>query len=94
MTKKNITREDLLTFRSELMEDIEKLLNKHSNITWKKYLKSAEVMDLLKISAGTIQHLRINGTLPYVKIGGTLYYDSDDIRKVMEGSREQFNLKP
>jgi hypothetical protein len=39
-----------------------------------QWLKSSEVRKLLKISSGTLQNLRINGTLNFYKIGGILYY--------------------
>jgi len=40
-------------------------------------------MALLKISPGTLQNLRINGTIPYTKVGGIIFYESDEIQKVM-----------
>ena len=49
------------------------------------WLKSYEVRKLLGISAGTLQNLRVNGTLPYTKIGGLMYYRFEDIQKLMEG---------
>ena len=39
----------------------------------KDVLKSKDVRDMLGISAGTLQTLRINGTLAWSKIGGTYY---------------------
>jgi hypothetical protein len=37
----------------------------------------------VKVSAGTLQTLRINGTLQYTKIGGIIYYDFDHIQKTL-----------
>lgn len=51
----------------------------------KKWLKSIEVRKLLNISPGTLQNLRINGTLRFTKIGGMLYYKLEDIHKLLEG---------
>ncbi len=82
-----ITTDDLRDFRMELLEDIKKLLSKHTNGNLKKYLKSAEVMSLLQISPGTLQNLRINGTLPYTKMGGIIFYEADEIQKVMTANR-------
>lgn len=81
-----ITTEDLLEFKMELLDDIKNLLNNQSNHT-KKWLKSPEVRELLGISPGTLQNLRINGTLPYTKIGGVLYYDYQEIMQVLEKNR-------
>ncbi|KAA1245787.1 helix-turn-helix domain-containing protein [Aquimarina sp. RZ0] len=82
-----ITTEDLYEFKLELLEEIKILLQDKPSIRSKKYLKSAEVMELLKISPGTLQNLRINGTLPYSKVGGIIIYDQDEITKVIEENR-------
>lgn len=82
-----ITTDDLREFKMELLDDIKKILTQKTSGTLKKYLKSSEVMEMLQISPGTLQNLRINGTLPYSKMGGIIYYDSEDIQKVMNDSR-------
>jgi len=53
----------------------------------REWLKSSEVRKLLKVSAGTLQNLRINGTLPYRKIGGSMYYRIEDLKKLMNGDK-------
>ena len=78
-----ITKEDLKTFRADLLNDI-KILLKPAIGESKKWLKSYEVRKVLGISPGTLQTLRINGTLRYTKIGGILYYKSEDIGKLLE----------
>ncbi|MAB57378.1 MAG: DNA-binding protein [Aequorivita sp.] len=85
-----ITTDDLRDFKMELLDDIKKILTKQASGTLKKYLKSSEVMELLQISPGTLQNLRINGTLPFSKMGGIIYYDSEDIQKVMLKNRVQY----
>jgi len=82
-----ITTDDLHEFKLELLDGIKQLLNNQSGQSTKKWLKSPEVRDLLGISPGTLQNLRINGTLPYTKVGGVLYYDYQDIMKVLEQNR-------
>ncbi len=86
-----ITTDDLRDFKMELLDDIKKILAKQVSGTLKKYLKSSEVMEMLQISPGTLQNLRINGTLPYTKMGGIIYYDSEDIQKVMRSNRVHKN---
>lgn len=82
-----ITTEDLMEFKLELLEDIKQLLQNQNGQPAKKWLKSPEVRELLGISPGTLQNLRINGTLPYTKIGGVLYYDYQEIIEVLEKNR-------
>lgn len=83
MPREIITTDDLREFKIELLEEIKKLLKTTVAQGTKKYLKSAEMMRLLKVSPGTLQTLRINGTLPYTKIGGIIFYDAEEIYKVM-----------
>lgn len=82
-----ITTEDLREFKMELLDDIKQLLNNQSGHVSKKWLKSPEVRELLGISPGTLQNLRINGTLPYTKIGGVLYYNYQEIIQILENNR-------
>ncbi|WP_166962515.1 helix-turn-helix domain-containing protein [Yeosuana marina] len=82
-----ITTEDLREFKMELLDDIKLLLKNQSGQQSKKWLKSLEVRELLGISPGTLQNLRINGTLPYTKMGGVLYYDYQEIMKILEGNK-------
>lgn len=77
-----LTSEDLREFKQELIEEIKEIIQENG-LTSKKYLKTSEVQKLLKVSSGTLQTLRINGTLPYTKIGGIILYNADDISKVM-----------
>lgn len=81
-----ITTEDLSEFKFELLEDIKEIINSNGG-KQKKWLKSNEVRDMLNISPGTLQNLRINGTLPYSKLGGVIFYDAEEIQRVLNESR-------
>jgi hypothetical protein len=83
-----ITIEDLQNFKRELLEEIQKLLAQKHHTPVRKWLKSHEVRRLLTISPGTLQNLRINGTLPFTKIGGVLYYDVEDIEKMLSDRKQ------
>jgi hypothetical protein len=87
-----ITTDDLREFKMELLDDIKKLLSRQTTGKLKKYLKSSEVMELLQVSPGTLQNLRINGTLPYTKVGGIIYYDAQEIQNVMTANRVHHKL--
>ena len=77
-----ITKEDLQAFRLNLLEDIRVILSQGATQP-KEWLKSEEVKKLLKISAGTLQTLRIKGKLHYSKIGGTYYYRYQEIQQML-----------
>ena len=89
-----LTTDDLREFKMELLDDIKNLLTKQSKGKLKRYLKSSEVMDMLQVSPGTLQNLRINGTLPYTKIGGIIYYDAEEIQDILTANRVQHTLNP
>jgi hypothetical protein len=79
-----ITKEDLREFKSELLTEIKQLIQPGQGQS-KKWLKSVEVRKLLGISPGTLQNLRINGTLRFSKVGSIMYYRLEDINKILEG---------
>ena len=87
-----ITTDDLREFKMELLDDIKNLLAKQASGKIKKYLKSSEVMELLQVSPGTLQNLRVNGTLPYTKVSGIIYYDAEEIQNVMTANRVHHGL--
>jgi hypothetical protein len=79
-----ITKEDLKNFKTEMLNEIRQLIRPGQSEN-RQWLKSADVRKLLNISPGTLQNLRINGTLRYSKIGGMMYYKMEDITKLLEG---------
>lgn len=90
-----ITPDDLQQFKQEIITEIKTLLNqKPAPPPVKKWLKSHEVRRQLTISPGTLQNLRVNGTLPYTKIGGVIYYDSEDIQKMLEENKRVTGRNP
>lgn len=87
-----MTVEDFKEFKIELLEQIKKIVESQNTASIKKWLKSTEVRKLLNISPGTLQNLRINGTLSYTKIGGTIYYANQDIDKLLENNMVNTSL--
>ena len=77
-----VTREDLRRLE-DLLNEIKQLIQPGQSQP-KKWLKSSEVRKMLNISPGTLQNLRINGTLRFTKMGSIMYYKLEDINKVLE----------
>ncbi|WP_462267761.1 helix-turn-helix domain-containing protein [Mucilaginibacter sp.] len=79
-----VTREDLRRLE-DLLNEIKQIVQPGQSQP-KKWLKSSEVRKMLNISPGTLQNLRINGTLRFTKMGSIMYYKLEDINKVLEGN--------
>ena len=82
MSVELITREDLRRLE-DLLKEIKQIIQPGQSQP-KKWLKSSEVRKMLNISPGTLQNLRINGTLRFTKMGSIMYYKLEDINKVLE----------
>lgn len=80
-----VTKQDFQDLKSELIDEIKKFFNPATE--QKEWMKSADVMQLLGCSAGTLQNLRVNGKLPFTKMGGTIYYSRKDVMNVLEGNK-------
>jgi excisionase family DNA binding protein len=83
-----ITKEDLEQFKQELLVEMTtiftQILSMNPQNDW---LKVKEVCELLKVSKGTLNTLRMNGTIPYSKIGGVIYFNRQDIEEILNKNR-------
>ncbi len=83
MSVEVVTKEDLQTFRLQLINDLRALLLSKQD-TKKEWLRSGEVRKLLKISPGTLQNLRITGKLKSSKVGGINFYRYSEIERLLD----------
>ena len=88
MSLQILTKEDLHQFKTDLFEELKNILSGHSNQP-RKWLKSYEVREMLNISPGTLQNMRVQGTITFTKIGGLTFYAYEDIVKLMESNKKQ-----
>ncbi|MFD0765397.1 helix-turn-helix domain-containing protein [Mucilaginibacter lutimaris] len=79
-----VTSEDLQQFKNDLLKEIGDMMGQPPGKE-KQWIKGCDVRKLLGISNGTLQNLRLNGTLPFTKIGGTMYYRNSVIQNLLEG---------
>lgn len=94
-TDQLITQGDLNKFKNEMLAEFKRIIKECMGEPGKRWLKSCEVKKMLGISHGFLQTLRDSGTLPFTKIGGSIYYDFEDITKMMASgkSNSQSGLK-
>jgi hypothetical protein len=81
-----VTKQDLQQFKRDLIEELKELIGK-DNRPKTEWLRSGEVRDILKISPGTLQNLRISGVLQSTKLGGMHYYRYEDIQKMLQANK-------
>jgi hypothetical protein len=84
-----ITLGDLEQFKTALLNELVCILRKPQQSQTKIWLKSSEVRKLLGVSPGTLQNLRVNGTLPFSRLGSIIYYKTEDIQKLLERSNSR-----
>ena len=89
-----VTTDDLRDFKSDLIDEIKKILDEYHGLPTKKWLKSHEVKTLLGISSSTLQTLRVNGTIAYTKLGGVIFYESKEILNVLVKNKVQNGIIP
>ena len=85
MDSKFVKVEDLQQLKMELLREIKKILVNTPAPLPKPWLKSHEVQRILKISPGTLQHLRDSGQLKFSKVGGIVFYEMKDIEEMVGG---------
>ncbi|MBK0379200.1 helix-turn-helix domain-containing protein [Mucilaginibacter segetis] len=85
MAVEMITKEDLLEFENRLLETLKKMMGQHTD-PQKKWLRSAQVRKMLNISPNTLTSMRVNGIIKYTRLGGIMYYNHDDINKMLAGN--------
>jgi helix-turn-helix protein len=89
-----VTIADLKDFKTDLLLSIKSMIHANHGQPVKRWLKSFEVKKLLGISPGTLQTLRSKGTLPFTRIGGIIYYDSEDVQKMLTERKQNFLRGP
>ena len=80
-----ITKEDLSRLKDDILSELSALFL--PALTETQWLRSSEVMEMLKISSSTLQNLRISGQIPHTKIGGIFYYNRVDIENVLKANK-------
>ena len=86
MNKNNIvTIQDLENLKADIIKEVAALVDCSS--CDKEWLRSSEVMEMLSISSGTLQSLRINRDIPFTKMGGILYYERAEVVKALNKSK-------
>ncbi|WP_207515922.1 helix-turn-helix domain-containing protein [Longitalea luteola] len=83
-----VTKEDLQEFRMQLLNDIKELLTREKEekreLEVIEGYKTSHVRKILGCSVNKLVSLRISRKLRIKKIGGTIYYNKEDIKRLLE----------
>ena len=80
--------EDLLEKqKEEIIEIIKEYFESSNKQQEKKWIKSAQLCEILSCSPATLFRLRTDGILPCSLIQGTYYYKLSDIDEMMEDGK-------
>lgn len=82
-----VTLSDLKSVRDDLLAEIRKARGVPVDNQAKKWLKSSEVRKLLGISPGKLQTIRATRQLAFIRLGGVIYYDREDIDRMIQKAR-------
>jgi hypothetical protein len=83
-----LTKKDLAEFKQELFAILQPFKDA-KDLAGQKWLKNEDLKKILKVSNGTIQNLRVNGSLPFTKIGGIFYYKQEDVDLMLSGPEKK-----
>jgi len=80
-----VTKEDLQTLRFQIVGDIKEMLDQgpRAGEGDMRGFRTREVRHLLGCSAGKLKSLCAVGRIRTKKIGGTIYYNKDDVKRLL-----------
>jgi len=80
-----VTKDDLRQFGLMIIDEVRKLkpeITKDENVEW---VKSRTARKLLTMSPGSLQNLRVTGSVRFKKVLGSYYYNRADLMKIFTG---------
>jgi hypothetical protein len=79
-----LTVGDLQNFKVDLLREIASLIAEKTSVPLKEWLRTSEVRQILGVSSGTLQNLRITRKVSFSKIGGIVFYKYDDVMALLQ----------
>jgi hypothetical protein len=82
-----VTKEDLQVFRIQLIEDFKLLLQQQNSKLFNEPIegyKTSDVRKILGCSVNKLVSLRISKAIRTKKIGGTIYYNKEDVKRLLQ----------
>lgn len=86
-----LTTEDLKKFKEDLFIELRQILGvqaKQDNTKQREWLRTKEVCKMIGISLSKLQYMRDNNEIKYTRIGGTIFYNADEINKLLSSGND------
>jgi hypothetical protein len=77
------TFEAMMTRFESFAERVEVLCRSNGEKTMQEWLDNQDICEILNISPRTLQTMRDNGTIHYTRIGNKMYYNADDLKRLI-----------
>lgn len=74
--------------KGDIIDEVKQIVSEKETPDVKKWIKSAQVKKLLDISHGKLQTMRDKKLIAYTRIGGTIYYNVEEIERMMKEKSE------
>ena len=90
-----VTTDDLKKFKEDLFIELRQILGKQSKqdtTKQREWLRTKEVCRMIGVSLSKLQYMRDNGEIKYTRIGGTIFYNLDEINKLLSSGYENKTL--
>jgi excisionase family DNA binding protein len=81
-----LTTDDLKQFKEDLFRELRQVFHKqtkHDNEKQREWLRTKEVCKMIGVSLSKLQYMRDNGEIKFTRIGGTIFYNTDEINKLL-----------
>lgn len=81
-----LTTDDLQKFKEELFTELRQTLGKQTKqdtTKQREWLRTKEVCRMIGISLSKLQYMRDNDEIKFTRIGGTIFYNADEINKLL-----------
>lgn len=86
-----LTTDDLKQFKEDLFQELRQVFGKQTkqDVTkQREWLRTKEVCRMIGVSLSKLQYMRDNGEIKFTRIGGTIFYNADEINKLLSSGYE------
>lgn len=89
-----LTTDDLKQFKEDLFQELRQVFGKQTKqdaTKQREWLRTKEVCRMIGVSLSKLQYMRDNGEIKFTRIGGTIFYNADEINKLLSSGYENKN---